>query len=181
MGLPEVLNEGIFTGLTDAECVTKLEEVVEIHRDSSRYRWRRINDHMDNIGIDGTVIATWNEAIAALPGASMLANMLSEPDGVDFSHATVRLLLESALAASTDPVADTAIQVMLDIGIKNGPRWEGYGLPAAPTEAEVTAARVVIKNRQDANALLNECINPLVAEDASLTDIKTAVANWSPA
>ena len=181
MGLPEILNEGIFTGLTDAECVTKLEEVVEVHRDSSRYRWRRINEHMDNIGIDGSIIATWNELIAGLPGASMLDKMLTEDDGVDFTHATVRPLLQAAMVESTDPAADLVLQTLLDIGIKNGPRWEGYGLSAAPTEAEVAAARTIIQNRQDANALLNECINPLLATDASLADIKTAVANWSPA
>jgi len=68
--------------------------------------------------------------------------------------------------------------VLLQVGIKTGPRWEKHGLAEEPTEAEVTAARQVIQNERDAASLMNECINPLMAQKASLAEIKTAVAAW---
>lgn len=177
MSLVEALMDDIFTGLTDAECVAKLDETVEISRDDTAYRWKTLGSKLREKGLDDMELITWNSSIEGLPGCDTFREMLRS-DGVDFTDESTRASIAYALSVNTDAVAAKTLNTCLDIGITMGKRYVSYSLSALPSETEVADARILIQNMRDANLLLNECINPLVAQKASLAEIKTAVATW---
>lgn len=178
MTLVEALQDAIFSGLTDAECVAKFDETTEVARDNTAYTWSSINLKLLANGIDASLVATWDTAVPLLTGGTMLDRMLSNT-GVDFTLDAVRTMVQAAIAQNQDANIDLVLNELLNIGITYGKRYLVYGLEALPTEAEVAAARVIIQNRANASALLNECINVLVSQDKSLDEIKAAVAAWS--
>ena len=177
MTLQQVISASEFSGLTDAECVTVFGETVEVSRDETAYNWKGLGNKLREKGLTDAQLVGWNTAIEGLPGCDIFREMLRS-DGIDLTDTTVRSLIAYALATNEDETAEAALTACLDIGIHMGPLWEKYGLSGLPTEAEVAAARQSNQNQQDAASLLNECINPLVAQGASLAEIKTAVAAW---
>lgn len=177
MSLSDALKDSVFEGLTDAECVAKFGETVELSRDSTSHTLSSLNLVLLDIGVDLSVVSSWDQLVSAITGGPMMLQMLGG-SGIDFTLKPVRDMITAAITSSEDENVKTFLGLLLQVGIKTGPRWQKHGLADEPTEAEVTAARQVIQNERDAASLLNECINPLIAERASLADIKTAVAEW---
>lgn len=175
--LSTVLRNSEFTNLTDAQCVAKLDEDVVIGTDNYAYTWSSLNLKLIDMGVSLSIIKTWDTTIASLEGGSMLDRMLSAT-GVDFTLDSVRSSIQSIIDDSVDQDVIYLLNKLLEVGITNGKLWEKYALDALPTEAGVAAARQIITNQDDASALLNECINPLIAQNKSLAEIKTAVAAW---
>lgn len=177
MELSEVLSQAIFTDLTETQCVEKLNEDVVISKDETYYTWTTLNGKLLKVGISTNIIAIWNVSIEGIVGASMFDKMLSST-GVNFALPETRGLIAQAIDSTDNADAITVLQACLDIGIKYGKLWESYFLESLPTEQDILDARTVIKNRLDVASLLNECINPLVAQSKSLSEIKDAVAAW---
>lgn len=177
MSLVDALKDSVFDGLTDAECVAKFGETVEISRDNTSHTLSSLNLALLDIGVDLAVVSSWDQVVSGITGGPMMLAMLGG-SGIDFTLDPVRAMISAAIAATEDQATEDLLNAMLQVGIKTGPRWEKHGLADEPTEAEVTAARQIIQNERDAASLLNECINPLMAQKASLADIKTAVAAW---
>lgn len=177
MELYNILSDSEFLELSDSECVAKLDEDVDISKDETYYTWTTANRQLLKNGLDAGLIAVWNTAIEGIVGASMLDKMLSST-GVNFSLPEVRGLIVQAIDSTDNEIAISALQACLDIGIKRGKAWYKYGLGELPSESDISEARVIIKNKNDASSLLNECINPLISEFASLEEIKLAVAAW---
>jgi len=177
MSLSDALKDSVFEGLTDAECVAKFGETVEVSRDNTSHTLSSLNLALLDIGVDLSVVSSWDQTVSNMTGGSMMLQMLGG-SGIDFTLQPVRDMIKAAITASEDQNIKTFLGVLLQVGIKTGPRWEKHGLAEEPTEAEVTAARQVIQNERDAASLMNECINPLMAQKASLAEIKTAVAAW---
>lgn len=177
MTLQQAISASEFSGLTDAECVTAFGKTVEVSRDETAYNWKGLGNKLREKGLNNVQLGTWNTAIEGLPGCDIFREMLRS-DGIDFTDETVRDLIAFALDSNEDETAEAALSACLDIGVHMGPLWEKYGLSELPTEEQVAAARQLNQNQQDAAALINECINPLVGQGASLADIKSAVAAW---
>lgn len=174
--IKEILKESVFEGLTDAECVAKLDESTELNRDETSYLWGGLNIKLLENGVDPSLVATWDQLIANLPGGPMLGEMLRS-GGVNLSLDSVRGPIQSAIGTTTESV-DSLLNALLDIGIETGKRYAYYGLSELPTEAEVATARAETQNESEVASLLNEVIHPKVAEGATLAEIKTAVAAW---
>lgn len=175
--LSTVLRNSEFTNLTDAECVSELDETVVISTNNYAYTWSSLNLKLIDMGVSLNIIKTWDTTISSLEGGSMLDRMLSAT-GVDFTLESVRSSIQSIIDASVDEGVIYLLNQLLEVGITHGKLWQKYNLDALPTEEEVAAARQIITNQNDASSLLNECINPLIAESASLAEIKSAVAAW---
>lgn len=177
MSLSDALKDSVFEGLTDAECVTKFGETVEVSRDNTSHTLSSLNLALLDIGVDLAVVSSWDQTVSNITGGPMMLQMLGG-SGIDFTLQPVRDMITAAITASEDQNIKTFLGLLLQVGIKTGRRWEKHGLEALPTEEQVTAARQIIQNERDAASLLNECIEPLRAQKASLADIKTAVAAW---
>ena len=177
MSLSDALKDSVFEGLTDAECVTKFGETVEVSRDNTSHTLSSLNLALLEIGVDLAVVSSWDQMVSGITGGPMMLQMLGG-SGIDFTLQPVRDMITAAITASEDQNVKTFLGLLLQVGIKTGPRWQKHGLPALPTEADVTIARQIIQNERDAASLMNECINPLRAQKASLAEIKTAVAAW---
>lgn len=177
MSLSDALKDSVFEGLTDAECVTKFGETVEVSRDNTSHTLSSLNLALLDIGVDLSVVSSWDQTVSNITGGPMMLQMLGG-SGIDFTLQPVRDMITAAITATEDQNVKTFLGLLLQVGIKTGPRWQKHGLPAFPTEAEVTAARQIIQNERDAASLMNECLNPLFAQKASLAEIKTAVAAW---
>jgi len=178
MTLEIALQDGIFSGLTDAECVAKLDETTEIARDTTPYTWSSINLKLLEKGVDAGIVGTWDSAIPNLTGGTMLDRMLGNT-GVDFTIEAVRIMVQAAIQSNQDANIETVLNMLLEIGITTGKRYLTFGLESLPTEQEVNLARQKNANERAGIALINECINPLISQKASLSDIKSAVAAWS--
>ena len=179
MNLETVLLDATFIGLTNAECVTKLEEITEVSRDTTAYTWTNLNAKLLEIGLPDALVTSWNITLADLPGGSMLANMLSAA-GVDLSHPVMQAQLTAVRDAIADPTVILLLNAFLQIGIKTGPLWEARRLSALPSEQEIIDARTENSRQQAVATMLNECINPLVAGNATVAEIQSAVAAWGP-
>ena len=176
MILKDVMTDGGFSGLTDAECVTALDETVEISRDETSYLWGGLNIKLLENGVDSSIVATWNELIVGLPGGKMLGEMLRS-GGVNLSLDIVRGPIQAAVGLNEQ--LDPLLSALLQIGIKTGKCWEKYGLESLPTETEIATARAEIQNESDIASLFNELLNPMQADGSTVAQIKTAIANWS--
>ncbi len=177
MDLSAALDNDEFKDLTEAECVTALAEVVEVSRDSTSYTWSSLNLKLLEDGVDLATVSTWDQGVGSMTGGSMLKEMLGAT-GIDFTLEPVRMMLKGAIAASDKKAVIALLNALLNVGIKTGPRWKKYDIQTEPTEADIKAARVKRQNEKDASGLLNECIQPMISESASIADIKTAVAAW---
>lgn len=178
MNLVDALKYDEFTGLTDSECVTSFNTDVTISTDNTAYTWSSLNLKLLDLGVDLSVVSTWDQVIGNMTGGSMMKEML-RATGIDFTLTPVRQMITAAIAASDNDSEKALLNALLQIGVTTGKKYVKYGLDSLPSEQEVNAARVKIQNTNDATALINECINPLIANQSSLADIKAAVAAWS--
>lgn len=96
------------------------------------------------------------------PGEPDAATLSS--GGVDFTRADVRAALAAARASAPGGGA-ALIDAVLAVGVAYAPRHTLYGLASPPSEAAVAS-------------LLNEVVNPAVAEGVSLATLKSRVAAW---
>lgn len=168
MSLREVLRDSSYTGLTDAECVARLAEVVEISRDTSLKSVRDIQAALEPSLNDFRLVwGTFEAAVQSDPAMRAYMTTISSV-GVNMTNATLRGIIATLAAAGEWP--DAVRDAILALGIVSGPRWQQAGLGAEPTEAEVTAARTLNTVETQAVAWFNEVVSELGASVNSWQD-----------
>ena len=176
MDLKDAIQREDFSLLSDAEVAAAFNADVELSRDSTPYLWGGLNIKLLELGVSPTIVASWDQTIVDLPGGTMLGEMLRS-GGVDLSLDAVLGPLQAAVGLG-DANADILLNALLSIGITMGKKWELSALETLPTEAEVAAARSAIQNEQAVATLMNEVIQPMISNGATVAEIKTAVAAW---
>lgn len=146
-------------------------------RDDTSYTWSGVNERLAEMGVPLEIVMVWDTALKDIPGGSMLGEMLRS-GGCDFTRPNLRGALQYALPQSSEPTA-TVLTALLAIGIRNVTPWSQVaGDAALPTVDEIAFAQRRITSSRWVSRLLNEVINPLVAQGKTIAEIKTAVAAW---
>lgn len=97
--------------------------------------------------------------------------------GIDLSLPATQTGLAS-LATLAPALAD-AFNRLAAIGVTRGPKWEVMGLDSMPTTEAIQSALAENETRHGFTTMLNECVNPLVADDTTtIEQFKSAVANY---
>lgn len=153
-----------------------LGETVEFRRDATPYTWSGLAKRMSDLGFPVEVVMGLAQYIAALPGGDMLDRMLSS-GGVNFTLPEVRLALEVVQAQAPEPVK-TVVGYLLWVGIQTTNRFQLYGMDELPTLEQIGIARTSLVEAARLNTFLNEVINPAVAQNKTVDEMKDIVAAW---
>lgn len=156
--LPQRLLTAGITG-TVTEVLEALTAYALLNPDNTPYTWSGANKRLValsprliELGIDPDLVMTYDQQLIALPGGTMLANMLTS-GGVDFSDPVIRYKLKM-LAANIES-AVPMVTALLMIGGTDGQYWQTIGLPYLPSEDEVKTALTAIAEITAAAELAN--------------------------
>lgn len=138
--LADVVTAPDLSGLSDADCAAALAVPVELSRDTSP---KNVRDIAYVLSPDQFSLV-WGTLKAAAPTNALIDAHIEtiSSTGINFASDMTRGMV-LALAAGT-PWPDDVRDALLEMGIQHGPRWRKEGLGAAPSAADVTAARAAL-------------------------------------
>jgi hypothetical protein len=156
-----------FLGKTDAECVEIMCHE-SVTKDHSLWNYTRVYQAF------GLTVA---EAVfQRLIADGMEAAALTYKDpGIDVSLDESQAAL---LSWGSDPVIGASALALRAIGVQRNPKWTLYGFPSAPTESDVSAARLSRTEKAESQQFSDEVWNALIRSGATKAQLKAAVAGW---
>lgn len=156
-----------FIGKTDAECVAIMCcEIVT--KDHSLWNYNRVYQAY------GLHVAEAVFDRLRSDGMEAAALTYKEP-GIDISLDESQ---DALLSWGSDPVIGGPSLALRAIGVQRQSRWKSFGFPAAPTEADVVAARLSRSEFAEVQRFVNETWEPMIRSGSTKSMLKSAVAGW---
>jgi hypothetical protein len=156
-----------FSGKTDAECV-EIMCAEMVTKDHSLWNYQRVFDTY------GSSIAEGFFQRFKVDGKEAAALQYKDP-GIDFSNEEFQTSLDQW---ATDPLVGVTAQAIRVLAVQRVSKWRSFGFPAAPTEAEVSAARLTRTDRAETNRFADEVWNLMLRSGSTKAELKAAVAGW---
>jgi hypothetical protein len=156
--LREAIKSETFAGLTDAQAAAAMVEVVALPDNPTRYSYQGVAetlgqavaaatlDFLDTAStpVDGDDAETriQKRLLRAELASFEIGSRNGETGGLDFSRPERQSQIDAWIDASEDsPQVVAVLTALKRLGKPIGPRWQSLGLTAAPSEAEIVAAR----------------------------------------
>jgi len=157
----------VFIGKTNSECVEIMCSEI-ITKDHSLWNYTRVYQAY------GLIVA---EAVfQRLNADGMEAAALTYKDpGIDVSLDESQAAL---LSWGSDPVIGASALALRSIGVQRNPKWKLYGFPSAPTESDVSVARLSRTEKAESQRFSDEVWNAMIRSGATKAQLKAAVAGW---
>jgi hypothetical protein len=156
-----------FSGRIDAECVEIMcHEIVT--KDHSMWNYTRVYQAYGLLVAE----AVFQRLIA--DGMEAAALTYKDP-GIDVSLDESQAAL---LSWGSDPVIGVSALALRAIGVQRNPQWKLFGFPCAPTESDVSAARLSRAEKAESQRFSDEVWNVMLRSGATKVQLKSAVAGW---